>query len=136
MPDHVSAPTPDPSAPSGDAPGTVPTALPPFTGSGPRPRPAADALDTTETSPVVQDEPRESAGPAPASGGALADRAVEEVFGSEENARNTAGLITGFVASWERHKHEKPPAVWLANEFRRHPHLWTGGAGTNALRGI
>ena len=126
MPDHVSAPAPDPSAPSGDAPGADPAALPPFTGNGTRPRPAADAFDTTETPPVVQDEPGESAGAAPESDEALADRAAEEVFGSEANARNTAGLITSFVASWERHKHEKPPAVWLADEFRRHPDLWTG----------
>ena len=96
MPDHVSAPTPDPSAPSGDALGTVPAALPPFTGSGPCPRPTDDAPDTL---PVMQDEPGESAGAASASGEALADQAAEEVFGSEEDARNTAGLITSFVAS-------------------------------------
>ena len=126
MPDRISAPTPGPSAPSGDAPGAVPTALPPFTGSGPRPRPAADALDTPETPPVVKDEPGESADPASASDEVLADRTAEDVFGSEDNARNTAGLITSFVASWERHKHEKTPAVWLADEFRRYPDLWTG----------
>ena len=126
MPDRISAPTPDPSAPSGDVPGAAPTALPPFTGSGPRPRPAADALDTPETPPVVKDEPGESADPAPASDEALADRTAEDVFGSEDNARNTAGLITSFVSSWERHKHEKTPAVWLADEFRRYPDLWTG----------
>ena len=123
MPDHVSAPTPDPSALSGVAPGADPVALPPFTGDGPSPRPAADAPDTL---PVMQDEPGESAGAASASDEALADRAAEEVFGSEENARNTAGLITTFVASWERHKHEKPPAIWLADEFRRYSNLWTG----------
>ncbi len=127
MPDRISAPTPDPSAPFGDAPGAVPTALPPFTGSGPRPRPAADALDTLETPPVVKDEPGGgSADPAPASDEALADRTAEDIFGSEDNARNTAGLITSFVSSWERHKHEKTPAVWLADEFRRYPDLWTG----------
>ena len=126
MPDRISAPTPDPSAPSGDVPGAAPTALPPFTGDGPRPRPAADALDTTDTPPVVQHEPRESADPAPANEEALADQAAEDVFGSEDNARNTAGLITSFVSSWERHKHEKTPAVWLADEFRRYPDLWTG----------
>ena len=104
MPDQVSAPTPDPSAPSGDAPGTHPT----------------------ETQPIAQGEPGEGADPAPASDEALADRAAEEVFGSGDNARNTAGLITSFVASWERHKHEKPPAVWLADEFRRYSNLWTG----------
>ena len=126
MPDRTSAPTPDPSAPSGDAPGAVPTALPPSTGDGLRPRPTADALDTTDTPPVVQDEPRESADPAPANEEALADQAAEDVFGSEDNARNTAGLITSFVSSWERHKHEKAPRIWLADEFRRYPDLWTG----------
>ena len=127
MPDRISAPTPGPSAPFGDAPGAVPTALPPFTAGGPRPRPAADALDTPETPPVVQDEPGSgSADPAPASDESLADRTAEDVFGSEDNARNTAGLITSFVSSWERHKHEKTPAVWLADEFRRYPDLWTG----------
>ena len=126
MPDRISAPTPGPSEPFGDAPGAVPTTHPPFTGDGPRPRPAADALDTPETPPVVKDEPGESADPASASDEALADRTAEDVFGSEDNARNTAGLITSFVSSWERHKHEKTPAVWLADEFRRYPDLWTG----------
>ena len=127
MPDRISAPTPDPSAPSGDAPGAAPTAHPPFIGSGLCPRPAADALDTTDTPPVVKDEPGGgSADPAPASDEALADQTAEDVFGSEDNARNTAGLITSFVSSWERHKHEKTPAVWLADEFRRYPDLWTG----------
>ena len=118
--------TPIPPAPLGDAPGAAPTALPPFTGSGPRPRPTADALDTTDTPPTAKDEPGESAGPTSASDEALADRTAEDVFGSEDNARNTAGLITSFVSSWERHKHEKTPATWLADEFRRYPDLWTG----------
>ena len=133
MPDHVSAPTPDPSALSGAALGADPAALPPLTGSGPQSPSTADAP------PVVQDEPGESAGAAPANDEALADRAAAEVFGSEDNAHNThntAGRITSFVASWERHKHEKTPAIWLADEFRRYPDLWTGGAGTGALRGI
>ena len=121
------ASTPAPSAPLGDAPRTAPPPSPPSTGSGPHPRPIADALDTTDTSPIVKDEPGGSADPAPASDGeALADRTAEDVFGSEDNARNTAGLITIFVTSWERHKHEKPPAVWLADEFRRYPDIWTG----------
>ena len=118
--------TPTPSAPLGDAPGTAPTALPPFTGSGPRPRPNADALDTTDTPPTAKGELGESAGSARESDEALADRAAEDVFGSEDNARNTAGLVTSFVSSWERHKHEKTPAVWLADEFRQYPDLWTG----------
>ena len=121
------ASTPVPSAPLGDAPRTAPPPSPPSTGSGPDPRSTADALDTTDTLPIVQDEPGGSADPAPAGDGeALADRTAEDVFGSEDNARNTAGLITSFVTSWERHKHKKPPAVWLADEFRRYPDIWTG----------
>ena len=96
-------------------------------GSGPRPRPTADAFGATNSAPNVKDEPRESAGAAPASGEALGpDRTTEDLSGSEDNACNTAGRITSFVASWERYKHEKPPAVWLADEFRRYPDLWTG----------
>ena len=124
MEDRTTAPTP--SAPFGDAPDAAPAALPPSTGSGPRPRPNADALDTADTPPTGKDEPGESTGPVPESGEALADRTAEDVFGSEDNARNTAGLITSFVSSWERHKHEKSPAAWLADEFRRYPDLWTG----------
>ena len=120
------ASTPAPSAPLGDAPHTTPPPSPPSTGSGPHPRPIADALDTADTLPIMQDESGENADPAPESGEALADRTAEDVFGSEDNARNTAGLITSFVTSWERHKHEKPPAVWLADEFRRYPDIWTG----------
>ena len=118
--------TPTPPASLGDASGTAPTALPSSIGSGPRPRPNADALDTADAPPTGKDEPGESAGPPEESGEALADRTAEDVFGSEDNARNTAGLITSFVSSWERHKHEKSPAAWLADEFRRYPDLWTG----------
>ena len=57
---------------------------------------------------------------------ALAAQAAEDIFGSEENARKTAELIASFQASWERHKHEKTPAAWLADEYRRrYPHLWS-----------
>ena len=65
-------------------------------------------------------------GPAQESDETPADRAAEEVFGSKENAHKTAELIASFVASWERHKHQKSPAAWLADEFRRHPDLWAG----------
>lgn len=57
---------------------------------------------------------------------ALADETAEECFGGEENARKTAGLISSFVSSWERHKHDTAPADWLANEFRKYPNLWEG----------
>ena len=60
--------------------------------------------------------------------GASADRAAEEVFGGQDNARRTAELIESFVASWERHKHEKSPVEWLRDEFRRHPDIWATDA--------
>lgn len=78
------------------------------------------------TTPTAAPPTGEGADPSVADEEALADQAAEDIFGSEENARNTAGLITNFVESWERHKHEKTPADWLADEFRRHPHLWSG----------
>ena len=63
-----------------------------------------------------------------ADGDAAADRIAEEVFGGEDNARRTAALIESFVASWEQHKHEKSPAEWLRDEFRRYPHIWASDA--------
>ena len=118
--------TPTPSAPLDDAPGTAPTTLPRSPAADRIPGPTPTALDTADTPPTAKDESGESAGPAPESDEALADRAAEDVFGSEDNARNTAGLVTSFVSSWERHKHEKTPAAWLTDEFRRYPELWTG----------
>ena len=114
--------TPTPPAP----PGAAPTTHPPMTGSEPSPRTATDVLDTAESPPTAKDEPGESAHLAPEDDEALGDRVAEDVFGSEDNARNTAGLVTSFVSSWERHKHEKTPAAWLTDEFRRYPELWTG----------
>lgn len=61
-----------------------------------------------------------------ASDEALADETAEECFGGEDNARTTAGLISSFVSSWERHRHNTAPADWLANEFRKYPSLWKG----------
>ena len=124
MKDRTSTPTPP--APLGDAPGAAPAALPRSPAADHVPGPTPTALDTNDTPPTAKDEPGESAGPAAESDEALADRTAEDVFGSEDNARNTAGLITSFVASWERHKHEKSSAAWLADEFRRYPDLWTG----------
>ena len=63
---------------------------------------------------------------ASASDDALADETAEEIFGSEDNARKTVALVTSFVSSWERHKHEKTPADWLADEFRKYPSIWNG----------
>ena len=100
MPSHLSLPTP-----SG--------------GSGPRFPATLDSSGTTDTPLNVKDEPRANAE-------ALADRVAKEVFGTEDDARNTAGLIASFVSSWEQRKHGKSPAAWLADEFRRYPDLWIG----------
>ena len=78
------------------------------------------------STPTAAPQMGESADPALADEDALAAQAAEDIFGSEENARKTAELIASFAASWERHKHEKTPAAWLADEFRRHPDLWSG----------
>ena len=78
------------------------------------------------STPTAAPQIGESADPALPNEDALAAQAAEDIFGSEENARKTAELIASFQASWERHKHEKTPAAWLADEFRRHPDLWSG----------
>ena len=79
------------------------------------------------STPTAAPQIGESADPALANEDALAAQAAEDIFGSEENARKTAELIASFQASWERHKHEKTPAAWLADEYRRrYPHLWSG----------
>lgn len=55
---------------------------------------------------------------------ASADRAAEEVFGTGDNARETAALIGRFVAAWEKRKQDTSPERWLADEFRRFPAIW------------
>ena len=47
--------------------------------------------------PTAAPQMGESADPSAVDEEALADQAAEDIFGSEENARNTAGLITSFV---------------------------------------
>ena len=73
---------------------------------------------------------------ASASGEAAGRPGGEEVFGSEDNARDTRradheprGLLGAARA-------REAPAVWLADRVQRYPDLWTGGAGTDAPRGI
>ena len=106
MSDRVSAPDPNPSA----SPGALPRAVP---------SPAPQVGKDESGEPLAVD-------PTPESGLTLADRTAEAVFGGEDNARETAGLIESFVTSWERRKRETPPSVWLADEFRRYPDLWAG----------
>ena len=60
------------------------------------------------------------------------ERAVEDVFGTEENARAATRLIARFVASWERHKHDKAPERWLAEELRRFSGIWADEAEAEA----
>lgn len=55
---------------------------------------------------------------------AAADHAAEEVFGTSDNARETAALIGRFVDSWEKRQQGTSPERWLANEFRRFPAVW------------
>ena len=108
---------------------------PPSAGSGPRSPSPADAFGAAGSAPNVKGGSRGSAGPAPVSAGTLADRAAEAVFGGEDDARNSAGLITSFAPSRERRKHGKAPRVRLADEFRKghdHPPELEGSA---ALRG-
>ena len=60
---------------------------PPSAGNGPQSRSPADAFGAAGSAPSVKNEPCGSADPAPVSGGTLADRAVEAVFGGEDDAR-------------------------------------------------
>ena len=53
-----------------------------------------------------------------------ADRDVKDIFGSEDNARKTGGIINKFVESYERQKNEKAIDVWLIDEFRQYPGIW------------
>lgn len=60
----------------------------------------------------------------PASDGEAANSIADDVFGGEVNARAAARLIADFVTSWERHKHEKTPEAWLAEELRHSSGIW------------
>ena len=64
--------------------------------------------------------------------GGAGERAVEDVFTNEENARAATRLIARFVASWERHKHDKTPERWLAEELRRSSGIWADEAEAEA----
>lgn len=66
-----------------------------------------------------------------------AEETVREVFGSEENAQKTGGVIASFVASYEREKADKPINVWLTDEFRKYPGIWKDDADlTDTARDI
>ncbi|MBU0653664.1 MAG: hypothetical protein KJ914_00865 [Gammaproteobacteria bacterium] len=57
-----------------------------------------------------------------------AERLMQDVFSGEENAEKTGNLITRFVASYEKHKHDMPLDQWLMQEFRQYPTIWTDEA--------
>jgi len=84
--------------------------------------PMKDTGETGEKRPDGGDEGDDGAG----------ERTVEDLFANEENARDTARLIARFVASWERHKHNKAPEKWLAEELRRSSGIWADEAEAEA----
>ena len=55
-------------------------------------------------------------------------KAVEDIFGTEANARATAALISRWVAAWERRDANVPLDQWLADELRRSSDRWTDAA--------
>lgn len=61
------------------------------------------------------------------------DRVVEDVFATEENARTATRLIARFVASWEQHKHDKEPEIWLAEELRQFSDICSSEAAAEAI---
>ena len=71
----------------------------------------------------AEDEPSEIVDPA--SDGESIVQTAEDIFGGEDNARAVVELLARFVAAWERHKREKAPEVWLADEMRRYPSMWS-----------
>jgi hypothetical protein len=58
----------------------------------------------------------------------LANQAAEDLFGNEENAQKTSGVISIFVDSYTRHKNTLPLDVWLNQEFANYPNLWANDA--------
>ena len=58
----------------------------------------------------------------------LANQAAADLFGNEENAQKTSGIISTFVDSYTRHKDSLTLDVWLDQEFSNYPNLWTNDA--------
>ena len=63
----------------------------------------------------------------------LANQAAEELFGNEENAQKTSGVIASFVDSYSRNKNTLPLDVWLEQEFSKYSHLWANDAERHAV---
>jgi hypothetical protein len=69
---------------------------------------------TTDPTPGARDDAQER----------QADATADAVFGGEERAADTAGLIRQFVASYERHKDDMALDRWLIAEFAKYPSIW------------
>ncbi|MBK1640674.1 hypothetical protein CKO12_02020 [Chromatium okenii] len=52
-----------------------------------------------------------------------ANQFAVQVFNGDANAEQISTLITQFVSSYEKHRHEMPLNEWLAAEFRRYPSI-------------
>ncbi|PQJ97289.1 hypothetical protein CXB77_02825 [Chromatium okenii] len=57
-----------------------------------------------------------------------ANQIAVQVFHGEENAEKTGNLITTFVDSYSRQRHELPLNEWLTSEFRLYPMIWQDDA--------
>ncbi len=53
-----------------------------------------------------------------------ADMLMQITFGNEENMKKTTSVITSFVDSYEKHKHEMSLEEWLVHEFKKYPDIW------------
>lgn len=53
-----------------------------------------------------------------------ADKAAEDLFSNEDDAKKTSGVIASFVHSYTENKDELPIAVWLDKEFSKYPDIW------------
>ena len=58
----------------------------------------------------------------------VAGRSVDNIFGSDAQARATAELISRFVNAWEQRDPDVPPDRWLTDELRQWHNGWAGEA--------
>jgi hypothetical protein len=61
-----------------------------------------------------------------------ANQLIVQVFNGDANAEQTGTLITRFVNSYSRQRHELPLNEWLAAEFRLYPTIWHDDAEIEA----
>jgi hypothetical protein len=53
-----------------------------------------------------------------------ADKAAEDLFSNEDDAKKTSSVIASFVKSYSEKKDELPIEVWLDKEFSKYPEIW------------